>query len=272
MVMLRSRLITAVLLGLAFVGALLGLSDVFWALFLLMFILVGAWEWGGLAGYTRKQNSLFVMATLAAALLLLPGISAVGAPLVAALLCSALVFWVLLAPAWLIHRWKMPGHFLAALLGWLVLLPPWIALLLLRHIGPGAVLGVMLVVIVADSAAYGFGKAWGRRKLAPAISPGKTWEGLLGALATVALLTTAVCVWRHWSLWFVVGSAALVVLSVIGDLFESLMKRHAGKKDSGTLLPGHGGVLDRIDGMVSTLPLAAFYAYLPWFAHTWSLA
>lgn len=151
------------------------------------------------------------------------------------------------------------------LIGWLLLLPPWIALLNLRHVSPQAVLLVVLTVALADSAAYFSGKRFGRRKLAPQISPGKTWEGFFGALAGVTLFGFALCVWRSWSLWLVVGFIAIAVLSVMGDLFESMAKRQAGIKDSGSIFPGHGGVLDRIDGLTSTLPLVAFCVYLPFY-------
>ena len=266
--MLRSRLITALLLGALFLGALYSLSDLWWALFLLLFIVVGAWEWGGLSGFCGVDRSLFAGMTAIAGLLLLPGIPDFepvrhwGAVL---LTSGAAVFWVLIAPLWLLRRWHLRHRVLAILVGLLLLLPPWLALVDLRRIGPEAVLVVMLTVALADSAAYFSGKRFGRHKLAPEISPGKTWEGLAGAMAAVSVFAVGLCIFRGWSFWFVVGFLALTILSVMGDLFESLVKRQAGKKDSGTILPGHGGVLDRIDGLTSTLPLAAFFAYFPYF-------
>lgn len=267
--MLKNRLITALLLGAVFLGALYTLPDFQWALFLLVFIVVGAWEWGGLTGYSRKGRLMFSGVILLAALLLLPGISALelfrqwGVML---LIAASTLFWLLLAPIWLARGWRLSNQTLSALMGALLLLPPWIALVDLRHISPEVVLVVMLTVALADSAAYFSGKRFGKHKLAPHISPGKTWEGLAGALAAVALFAGVLCVWRSWSVWFVVGFLAIVILSVMGDLFESLIKRLAGKKDSGSILPGHGGVLDRIDGLTSTLPpVTFFYAYLPFF-------
>ena len=142
----------------------------------------------------------------------------------------------------------------------MVLLPTWLALVLLRHLGPWALLGIMALVWIADIAAYFTGRAFGRRKLAPQISPGKTWEGAYGAVAGVLIYGLAV--------YFLAGSAVilpvllliptllvLTAVSIIGDLFESLLKRQAGIKDSSQLLPGHGGILDRIDSLTSTLPL-----------------
>ena len=266
--MLKSRLITALLLGAVFIGALFSLSDILWALFLLIFISIGAWEWGGLTGSTQRNRLIFSGTLLLFGLFLLPGLAAfesIRQWATVVLIVSSTVFWLLLAPLWLAKGWKLQNTYLAALVGTLLLLPPWIALVDLRHIGPEVVLVVMLTVALADSAAYFSGKRFGKRKLALHISPGKTWEGLYGALAAVGLFATLLCVWLHWSVWFVVGFLAIVILSVMGDLFESLMKRHAGKKDSGSILPGHGGVLDRIDGLTSTLPLVAFYVYLPFY-------
>lgn len=146
--------------------------------------------------------------------------------------------------------------------GWITLLAAWTALTVL-HAHPGRLLALVAVVWIADSAAYFTGRRFGRRRLAPGISPGKTWEGVAGAGAAVAVYFV--------TLWIIVSPpwlapsplvdgaliALLVVLSIEGDLFESWLKRRAGVKDSGTLLPGHGGVLDRIDGMIAVLPFAA---------------
>lgn len=264
--MLKNRLITATILGAVFLGALFFLPKLAWALFLLVFVLVGAWEWGGLAGYSRGSKLVFLAATAAFAVLLLPGVPGMGlwnTRLSALLLLSATLFWAVLVPLWLAHRWRIVGWIASVLVGWLLLLPTWIALLNLRNIGPQLVLVVILAVVLADSAAYFSGKRFGRHKLAPQISPGKTWEGVAGSMIAVTLFAGALCLWKNLSLWLVVGFLAIVILSVIGDLFESLVKRHAGKKDSGSILPGHGGVLDRIDGLTSTLPLVAFYIYLP---------
>jgi phosphatidate cytidylyltransferase len=264
--MLRSRLITALLLGAVFLGALFFLPDLWWGVFLLFFIVIGAWEWGGLVNYGRSGRLVFSAVMLIAGLLLLPGMP-LPAPFnhdfYAALILIATLFWLLLAPPWLLQRWRLHGRWLAAVVGCVVLLSPWVALIQLRDISPYAVLVVMATVWIADSAAYFFGRRYGRRKLAPEISPGKTWEGLLGALMVVALFAAVLCVWQGWSPWFILGFLGIVVFSVMGDLFESLIKRQAGKKDSGALLPGHGGILDRIDALTSTLPLVTFYAYFP---------
>jgi phosphatidate cytidylyltransferase len=266
--MLKNRVLTAIVLGAIFLGALFFLPTLAWALFLLLFILAGAWEWGGLTGLTHSEKTAFLVATTVFAVLLLPGLPGFAlwnTWLSALLLLASTLFWGVLAPLWLAHRWRIGGRVLSALMGWLLLLPPWVALLNLRHIAPQLVLAVIFAVVIADSAAYFSGKRFGKHKLAPQISPGKTWEGVAGALLGVTLYGTVLCLWNNLSLWLVVGFLAIVILSIMGDLFESLVKRQAGMKDSGNLLPGHGGMLDRIDGLISTLPLVAFYIYLPFY-------
>lgn len=262
--MLKQRLLTALLLGSLFLGALFYLPSLAWALFLLVFIAIGAMEWGGLAGYSRTGRSIFVGLIVASALLLLAAPQPEPLRMISlTLLATSCLFWLLLAPFWLWRHWPVGAPWRSSLTGAVLLLPPWLALVQLHKTSTGAVLAAMAAVWLADSAAYFFGKRYGRNKLAPAISPGKTWEGVAGAVATVALATTALCYWLGWNLWLVAGSVVIVMMSVVGDLFESLVKRQAGKKDSGNLLPGHGGVLDRIDGLTSTLPLVALATYFP---------
>lgn len=264
--MLKLRLITAIALATVFVLALYTLPDLGWSLFLLIFILIGAWEWAGLSGFHSAGKRWFLGLTVLITAALLPGVSEAARHAGAVLLTVAAAgFWIFISPWWLSRRWHLRHPVGLALTGWLLLLPAWMALIDLRHISPAVVLLVILVVAVADSAAYFSGKRFGKRKLAPEISPGKTWEGLVGALFAVTLFGIGLCLWLGWSFWFLPGLWLLTIFSVLGDLFESLIKRQAGKKDSGTILPGHGGVLDRIDGLTPTLPLVAFYAYLPYF-------
>jgi phosphatidate cytidylyltransferase len=145
------------------------------------------------------------------------------------------------------------------LIGWFVLLPTCLALYQLRAISPMILLGLMATIWISDTAAYFAGRSFGKHKLAVTISPGKTWEGVIGALIAVliyALVWNYLTEEKFLSVFLVPLLLLLVVLGVIGDLFESLVKRHAGVKDSGNLLPGHGGILDRIDALTSTLPVA----------------
>jgi phosphatidate cytidylyltransferase len=158
-----------------------------------------------------------------------------------------------------------------------VLVATWVAIVDLQARSPWLVLAAMAVVWVADIAAYFAGRRFGKRKLAPAISPGKTWEGVWGALVAVAAYGLVIAsLGPYASAWGTLGPAAtfafvaflllLAAISVVGDLFESLLKRQAGVKDSGALLPGHGGVLDRVDALLAAMPLAAFAAtaWLPY--------
>lgn len=174
---------------------------------------------------------------------------------------ASALFWLLVAPAWL-WRGVQPAHAAAlAVAGFAVLVPAALALVAL---GPALALLVLALVWSADITAYFVGTRIGRHKLAPAVSPGKTWEGaaggLLGALA-YAIICAAAATDVAW-LPYLAAAALLAAASILGDLFESAAKRQASVKDSGRLLPGHGGILDRIDSATSTLPLAALLA--PW--------
>jgi phosphatidate cytidylyltransferase len=119
------------------------------------------------------------------------------------------------------------------------------------------------VIWIADTAAYFTGKRFGKRKLAPLISPGNTWEGVLGAWVAVSIYGAILCIFFGFDYWLIPIVWGVTVLSIMGDLLESLIKRQANVKDSSNLLPGHGGMLDRIDGLTSSLPLAAFFIYFP---------
>jgi phosphatidate cytidylyltransferase len=166
------------------------------------------------------------------------------------------LFWIVVAPLWMLGGVR-PGQvtWLGAA-GFAVLVPAGLAMTALE---PLEVLLVLLLVWIADTAAYFVGRAWGRRKLAPAISPGKTWEGALGGLIGAALYAIIVGFFTQRGAWLGLVATALLLgmVSIVGDLFESAAKRQAGVKDSGALLPGHGGILDRIDSATASLPLAA---------------
>jgi phosphatidate cytidylyltransferase len=175
----------------------------------------------------------------------------------------AAAFWIVAAPLWM---WRgVAAHHSRALAvtGFVVLLP---AALAMATLPPLQVLLVLVLVWIADTAAFFAGRAWGRHKLAPSISPGKTREGavggLIGALA-YAIICGALVEGLSW-LPYLAAAALVAILSIVGDLFESAVKRQAAVKDSGALLPGHGGILDRVDSATATLPLAALI--LPWIA------
>ena len=257
--MLRTRVITALLLLLLLIPALLLLSSLLWQCAVLLVLMVAAWEWTRLARFTDKQMWAFVVLTgVVGGLLLMAG---PGAARVA--YGVAFVFWLVFVP-FMFMTARRPAGWLAAITGWCVLLPFAFAVVDLRELGPWLLVSVMALVWVADIAAYFAGRAFGVHKLAPTISPGKTWEGVLGAIVASALYVEANLYFDNPLLvgqpaWCVVLIAAtpLTAVSILGDLFESAMKRAAGLKDSSNLLPGHGGVLDRIDSLTSTLPMAA---------------
>lgn len=209
-------------------------------------------EWAKLCGLRAARAMLFALATGIGSLALFFA----GAALQHTVFGIAAVFWLLVAPSWLAQGLQAGsrGGLLAA--GLIVLLPASLAMTLLEA---RELLAVLVLVWIADSAAYFVGRRWGRRKLAPSISPGKTWEGAAGGVAG-ALLYAIICKRLFddigWAA-YLAAAALLAALSIVGDLFESAAKRLAGVKDSGALLPGHGGILDRIDSATAVLPLAA---------------
>src|ERR1700737_385707 len=231
--MLRTRVLTATILACILLPGLFLLSPPWAVLAIGAVFTIGAWEWGGF-GALRGQAARAAYAASVALLLLL--------------------------------SWFPPRHHpaLALLCGLPVLVPAFIALARLQVAtqgfarGPQIVLWLVLLVIAADVGAYFAGRSLGRRKLAPRVSPGKTWEGALGGLSMVALVAWGGA--AHFglpSLSVVVFGCAVGVFSIIGDLTESMFKRAAGLKDSGALLPGHGGLLDRIDSVTAAAPLYA---------------
>ncbi|OYY58348.1 MAG: phosphatidate cytidylyltransferase [Hydrogenophilales bacterium 28-61-11] len=263
---LARRVLTAALLLAVFVPAALWAPPWLWAVLMAGVIGAAAHEWASLSRFSVRAAYLYAV-LMAAIALLLNTLTGTGWPLFqSGLILLALAFWLVVAPLWLLGRWHAPQPFVRAAVGVVVLLPTWVALIYMHERGPAVLLGVMAVVWIADTAAYFSGRQFGRHKLAPAISPGKTWEGVAGALAALAIyavVLSQLTALPSLSLFFMV--AGLLYLSVLGDLFESWIKRVAGMKDSGTLLPGHGGVLDRIDALTSTLPIAT--GMLMWLEH-----
>lgn len=250
------RIATAVLLLALFFPALLWAPAPFWAALAGLVLLLGAREWGRLADFPAPAGWLYALLLALLALALYVGGAATFGH---ALLALAAGFWILVAPMWLYRGWPRGRWWVRAVVGAVVLLPTWVALVELRARGPGVLLAVMAAVWVADSAAYYCGRAFGRRKLAPHVSPGKTWEGVAGAALALVIYSGALSRYAvHVSMAALVPLLlALMYFAILGDLFESWMKRQAGLKDSGHLLPGHGGVLDRVDALTAALPLAA---------------
>ncbi len=266
--MLRTRIITALVLLVSFLAALFWLSPRAWAVFAGILVVPAAWEWGKLIRLGRVARSLYAV-LVAAVCAFVHDRSQANIPIYLA----ASLFWIAAVPLWLWRSWLPRSRWLAALTGIVVLVPTWLALVELRNLEPALLLLLMSVAWVSDTSAYFAGRRFGRRKLAPSISPGKTWEGVAGAALGVSAYAA---LWGYaWPQYFPqtfksapLGAFAMLLflwlltaIGIYGDLFESALKRQAGVKDSGVLLPGHGGVLDRIDALTAVLPLAAL-AYL----------
>ncbi len=260
--MLRQRVLTVLIVLPVFLGALFWLSQPVWGAAMLLVVMLASIEWAKLASLQGMGRVLLFMAAVVAGCIGAPFAQSATGGL--ALLAVGVVFWIGVAPLWLAGTLTATPVRLAAA-GWVVLVCAWYALYLLQ-VNPARLLALLAVVWIADTAAYFSGRRFGQRKLAPSISPGKTWEGVIGAAIAVGVY--------YALLWLVLAPhflgnnrrgdlllvGAIVLLSVEGDLFESWMKRRVGLKDSGAILPGHGGVLDRIDGAVAILPLAALTA------------
>ena len=270
--MLRQRILTALVLVPLVVGGVLGLGTQTLALLLAAVILLAGWEWVSLVDSARTSARVAYLVLLG---LVLFGTAlawqAHGVP--AAIrwtLAPALLGWVV-AGGWVVayqrsagHRPAAPGPWTLRIVGLLVLVPPWLALVTVHGSGPEGpwlVLFLLVLIWTADSGAYFAGRRFGRHKLASRVSPGKSLEGVAGALLLGSLFTLAAGVGlgiagRTLGLFLLLG-VATVLVSVLGDLFESLVKRYRDVKDSGGLLPGHGGVLDRIDSLTAAAPFFA---------------
>jgi len=270
--MLKSRIVTAVIMLLIFLFALFVLPASAWAVLVILMVLQGAAEWARLAKLSSRNASLFWWLTLLIMLAMVwyDASRSYEQQILLHVLIYAIsaLLWVIIAPTWMIAGWKVEQPLLMVLTGWMVLIPTGLAMLDLRVISPWLLLFVMGLVWVADISAYFAGRKFGKSKLAPSISPGKTWEGVWGAMVGVSIYVLLVGVLspafeqRQVIPVLLLASWWWVGLAVIGDLFESAVKRQAGVKDSGALLPGHGGLLDRIDALTSTLPLAALVILL----------
>ena len=262
--MLRTRIITAAILLPSFLAALFYFQPIFWGALLLALTVTGAREWCKLAAFSVGNAIIFMLLTalMGGELLFLLSEAITGdhyTSLFTVIYSLSFVFWVLVVPFLLRLTKPIKTPIIFMVIGWLVLLPTCLALYQLREISPMLLLGIMATVWIADTAAYFSGRTFGKNKLAAVISPGKTWEGVAGAVLGVfiyALIWHQITNDESLATFLIPLLLVLTALGVIGDLFESMMKRQAGLKDSGNILPGHGGILDRIDALTSTLPVA----------------
>lgn len=282
--MLKQRIITAIVLAPLALLAVFFLPLAGFSLFVALAFLIGAWEWSRFCHLTENMHryGYVVLTALMMVLVYLALPSVLNWPLTAAVfvlpaLGIGVLWWVcavvlvLTFPRseslWAKSLWRK------AVMGWLTLLPAWLALVLIRSVdieqnqftGAWLICGLLGLVWAADIGGYLVGRPFGKTKLLPNVSPGKTVEGMLGGLALVFLLVLALAAtlgWPSQTLLFFFAALVLTILSVVGDLTESMLKRVAGVKDSGTILPGHGGILDRIDSLTATAPLYALLVAL----------
>jgi phosphatidate cytidylyltransferase len=257
---LRQRILTAAVLALVLLGVLFGLPPVATVWLITALVLVGAWEW---AGFIRPGSlaTRVVFVLVVAACLFVCWSSLIGTPAQNQLMLLSTVwwfiafFWVALAPG-RVHPVA------AALAGLLALVPCWLALVhfATRWLpGAGWVLFVLALVGAADTGAFFAGKYFGKVPLAPRVSPKKTWEGVIGGLLLAGIVAYLGGRWLGvGGVGFITLCVAVAAISVVGDLTESMLKRAAGLKDSGSLFPGHGGMLDRIDSVTAAAPVLLF--------------
>jgi phosphatidate cytidylyltransferase len=269
---LKYRIITAIILIPLVISAILFLNHGYFAAMLAIILLIGAWEWAAIAGW---QNTAQRIAFAALTGLVLAGLTylihhserTLMLSLAVVLLWWALdIIWVVLANVFGVDRVALTQsaapQVLKLLVGWLVLCGLFVALIGLRqseHYGPFYVLFLLILIWAADSGAYFVGRKWGRHKLAVNISPGKSWEGVAGAV--VGTLIVSIGAGLYWGfgpgeqISLLLVCLITVAFSILGDLTESLFKRQAHIKDSGHILPGHGGMLDRIDSLTAAAPV-----------------
>lgn len=270
--MLKQRIITAVLLAIVLATGLIFLPVSGMAALFGLIVLLGAWEWSALSGLASAPARLGYTALIGALLWagmiwcdLLGGANNVQLQRVQDLVALGCTWWAI-ALLWVkgypASAIVWGSRVMRLMMGILTLVPAWLALVYLRGHDNGLYWLLVLIAIVssADIGAYFSGRAWGRAKLAPAVSPGKSWAGLVGGLLSSSLLSSLL--WWFFRQEHSYGSVIVVTLvtvmaSVLGDLLESMVKRHRGVKDSGMLLPGHGGVLDRADSLTAAAPVFA---------------
>ncbi|MDC9720381.1 MAG: phosphatidate cytidylyltransferase [Gammaproteobacteria bacterium] len=262
--MLKSRIVTALVIAPLTLAAVFFLPQQAFALFVALIVLMGAWEWTAMMRLvSRSQRTVYVLLVLfiiVVAQKLLPYYEQT-------IFAVATAWWVLATALVVVYPractvWSVRG--IKGLIGCLVLVPTWAAMVYIRDLeqGPWLIVYMFLMVWGADTGAYFAGKRFGKRKLMPRVSPAKSWAGIGGATITVLLVSALTKPYLHFaqelSLTMYILALVLLFFSVIGDLTESMVKRQCGIKDSGSILPGHGGIMDRIDSLTAAAPVFAF--------------
>ena len=288
--MLKQRILTALVLAPAAIAAIFYLPLNLFAGLLLLIMSIGAWEWGPLMGFVKKARRLMFVLTN---ILLISAIwyflpleyfwldEHVLQPQVMYLLWLAVAWWILSAMLTFLYprysKFWSSHRSIRGIFGWLTLVPTWVAFMVIRgseyhqdsYHGAQLLMVLFLMVWSADVGAYFVGKAIGKHKLLPNVSPGKTLEGFFGGVAFACILVSTAGYIMDWNAKqfgiILLVTGIITTISVLGDLNESMFKRQAGIKDSGTILPGHGGILDRIDSLTATAPIFALcYAIIGW--------
>ena len=273
--MLKHRLLTAGLLIPLAVLAVIFLPNSIFAIMTALIITLGANEWARLSGFTHNTTQYIYAGTMFVLCMILQFYSVRETNII--IIQFATVWWLLaliLVTCYQVKIYNLPKHrILLAFIGFIVLVPSWLSIVILHQEQQGVVLVLFLFAIIwiADSIAYFAGQRWGKHRLANRVSPGKSWEGAFFALLSSIVIAVLYSVYHEMSIKglvvFLLLCLLTVICSILGDLFESMVKRIADMKDSGEILPGHGGILDRIDSMTAAAPV--FFCALYWTGY-WS--
>ena len=273
---LKQRIITAIILALIFITATVFLSSFSYSLFVTIVVLAASWEWCAFIGLAKQVAKVSYLATLGSMIIALyfflgivPESLVINSYRAGIILGLGILFWVLtffMLKGYPSNSDRWNNKSKIALMGLMALIPTWVGVVQIKYLNPQGflLLGMVVMVAAADIGAYFVGKRIGKNRLAPSLSPNKTWEGVLGGFAA-CLLVGILLIWLLHSYLITLSNGQILILvllslvvtlfDVIGDLLESMLKRNRDLKDSGKILPGHGGILDRVDGLLAVTPI-----------------
>jgi phosphatidate cytidylyltransferase len=273
---LKQRIITAIILALIFITATVFLSSFSYSLFVTIVVLAASWEWCAFIGLAKQVAKVSYLATLGSMIIALyfflgivPESLVINSYRAGIILGLGILFWVLtffMLKGYPSNSDRWNNKSKIALMGLMALIPTWVGVVQIKYLNPQGflLLGMVVMVAAADIGAYFVGKRIGKNRLAPSLSPNKTWEGVLGGFAA-CLLVGILLIWLLHSYLITLSNVQILILvllslvvtlfDVIGDLLESMLKRNRDLKDSGKILPGHGGILDRVDGLLAVTPI-----------------
>ncbi|GJM04915.1 MAG: phosphatidate cytidylyltransferase [marine bacterium B5-7] len=264
--MLKQRIITAIILIPIVIMAIFLFDTLWFSATFALFIAIGAWEWAGLCKLNKKYQYFYSLINV---LILVVLYAANNGGIYNSVIFSGVIYWLIAIVLVVLYQKQQSllskSSPVLLIVGLLLLIPMWVSLTVLKSFpenGPALIMFLMLLIWGADTGAYFVGKKWGKRRLASRVSPGKTWEGSIGGVVAGIAIALAYAIVSGLPLSVgiaLVGLSILTVLiSIIGDLMESMVKREADIKDSGSILPGHGGVMDRIDSLTAAAPVFVF--------------